>query len=102
MCYAITQSFRFVQEMLRQQSLENDGSSYQCFHTFNPSNEPEFKRVVDNWSDAYLDMAEKVASRLSSGVANGTVWSPAPSAKNGTAMLTANKNVLFTDGTHAK
>jgi hypothetical protein len=36
----------------------------ECFAQFNPSDEDEFKGVVDNWSGAYLDMADMVARQL--------------------------------------
>ncbi|CAK0872611.1 unnamed protein product, partial [Prorocentrum cordatum] len=39
----------------------------ECFAQFNPSDEGEFKSVVDNWSGAYLDMADMVARQLRGG-----------------------------------
>jgi len=35
-----------------------------CFNRFNPDNEDEFNQVVHNWVDAYLDLANMVASNL--------------------------------------
>jgi hypothetical protein len=40
-----------------------------CFAQFNPSDEEEFKGVIDNWSSAYLDMAEMVVKQLKGGAA---------------------------------
>jgi hypothetical protein len=36
----------------------------ECFGIFNPSDETEFKAVLDNWSNAYLDMADMVSENL--------------------------------------
>lgn len=38
----------------------SDVDSSTCFMTFNPSTEEEYKEVVDNWANAYLQTAEKV------------------------------------------
>lgn len=45
----------------------------ECFSQFNPSTQEEYNSVVENWSSAYLDMAEMVAADLKSrAVANTT------------------------------
>jgi len=35
-----------------------------CFNRFNPDNEDQFHQVVRNWVDAYLDLANMVATNL--------------------------------------
>jgi len=53
-----------------------------CFAQFNPSSKEEYESVIDNWSAAYLDMAELVAKRLSAGargVGNSSAVIPADS-----------------------
>eukprot|EP00929_Paragymnodinium_shiwhaense_P053254 TRINITY_DN2665_c0_g3_i1.p1 TRINITY_DN2665_c0_g3~~TRINITY_DN2665_c0_g3_i1.p1 ORF type:complete len:453 (+),score=128.33 TRINITY_DN2665_c0_g3_i1:55-1413(+) len=49
-----------------------------CFRQFNPNTEELFKSVLENWSAAYLDMANMVASNLKNGVGS-------TSASNATA-----------------
>eukprot|EP00933_Yihiella_yeosuensis_P081708 TRINITY_DN95387_c0_g1_i1.p1 TRINITY_DN95387_c0_g1~~TRINITY_DN95387_c0_g1_i1.p1 ORF type:complete len:418 (-),score=80.26 TRINITY_DN95387_c0_g1_i1:138-1391(-) len=39
-------------------------SVYDCFTMFNPEEEDDFKKTLENWSQAYLEMAEKVSARL--------------------------------------
>jgi len=66
----------FVQ--LKSQSKESwERSDMDCFSQFNPSDEEEYKGVVDNWSRAYFDMAALVAANLKSS---------APGASNTTTV----------------
>mmetsp|Transcript_36698 Transcript_36698/g.84444 ORF Transcript_36698/g.84444 Transcript_36698/m.84444 type:complete len:433 (-) Transcript_36698:78-1376(-) len=41
-----------------------DWTNENCFRNFNPADEDDYKRTVENWSSAYLDMAAKVAAKL--------------------------------------
>jgi len=36
----------------------------ECFSNFNPDSQERYDQTVDNWSNAYLDMAEMVATNL--------------------------------------
>lgn len=45
-------------------SHRNEMSPSECFSQFNPATESELGSVVENWSGAYLDMAQEVAKRL--------------------------------------
>jgi len=42
-------------------------SPEECFAQFNPDSEEEFKSTVENWSQAYLEMANMVAANLRKG-----------------------------------
>jgi hypothetical protein len=55
----------FVQ--LKSQKRHFGMSAEQCFANFNPDTKERFDHVVDNWSNAYLDMAEMVAEKLKDG-----------------------------------
>jgi len=48
-------------------------SAVDCFEQFNPGNVDEFNQVVDNWSGAYLQMANMVVGKLQAGTVNATV-----------------------------
>eukprot|EP00933_Yihiella_yeosuensis_P021071 TRINITY_DN1676_c0_g1_i1.p1 TRINITY_DN1676_c0_g1~~TRINITY_DN1676_c0_g1_i1.p1 ORF type:complete len:407 (+),score=87.14 TRINITY_DN1676_c0_g1_i1:107-1327(+) len=53
----------FVQ--LKSQTDRTKGmTSSQCFSQFNPSDASDYQDTVDNWSDAYVDMANKIAAKL--------------------------------------
>jgi len=41
-----------------------------CFNNFNPNSEARYGETVENWSKAYLDMAEMVASDMKEGAPN--------------------------------
>lgn len=56
-----------------------DMSPEDCFAQFNPANEEEYNSVVENWSAAYLDMAEMVVKNLKGG-AQASAASAAPAA----------------------
>lgn len=61
----------FVQ-LKSQQKRAHGKTQFDCFAQFNPSEEGEYQRVVENWSAAYLDMAEMIANNLKSGAGNQT------------------------------
>jgi hypothetical protein len=52
----------FVQ--LKSQKRHFGMSADECFANFNPDTKERYDHTVDNWSNAYLDMAEMVAQRL--------------------------------------
>eukprot|EP00933_Yihiella_yeosuensis_P016979 TRINITY_DN14330_c3_g1_i1.p1 TRINITY_DN14330_c3_g1~~TRINITY_DN14330_c3_g1_i1.p1 ORF type:complete len:403 (-),score=86.18 TRINITY_DN14330_c3_g1_i1:117-1325(-) len=39
-------------------------SSFDCFGMFNPTTEMDYQSTVENWSQAYMDMSEKIAAKL--------------------------------------
>jgi len=41
-----------------------DDAAAECFANFNPATEEVYNSVVDNWSQAYLQLADMVASKL--------------------------------------
>jgi hypothetical protein len=41
-----------------------DMNSMDCFRTFNPDSEIEYHTVMENWSDAYLELASKVTNKI--------------------------------------
>ena len=51
-------------------------SEMDCFSQFNPSDEEDYKRTIENWSRAYFDMSALVTANLKSS---------APGASNATA-----------------
>lgn len=62
----------FVQ--VRAESKARDARSPEvCFSQFNPPTEAEYRGVIDNWSAAYLDMAEMVAANLKRGNSNSSI-----------------------------
>jgi len=56
----------FVQ--LKSEKHRHGMTEEECFSNFNPDTKERFEWVVDNWSNAYLDMAEMVAQNLKDGV----------------------------------
>eukprot|EP00928_Gymnodinium_smaydae_P029525 TRINITY_DN22209_c1_g4_i1.p1 TRINITY_DN22209_c1_g4~~TRINITY_DN22209_c1_g4_i1.p1 ORF type:complete len:425 (+),score=107.13 TRINITY_DN22209_c1_g4_i1:74-1348(+) len=48
-------------------------SAVECFEQFNPGSADELKSVVNNWSKAYLDMADMVAANLQAASAKATI-----------------------------
>jgi len=43
---------------------ENTMSADECFTNFNPDSQERYTETVQNWSEAYLDMADEVAKKL--------------------------------------
>jgi len=41
----------------------------ECFSQFNPESEAEYRKTVENWSGAYMQMAQLVAANLKNGTA---------------------------------
>jgi len=58
-----------------------------CFAQFNPNNEEEYNKVVNNWSGAYLDMADLVTKNMKAGDSGdkAPVAAPAVEAASATA-----------------
>lgn len=75
--------------------VEHTRTNEECFEQFNPMDEEEFKSVIDNWSGAYLDMANLVYQQLS-----GKAAAPAgaaTAASNKTAALAATNSDITSE-----
>jgi hypothetical protein len=46
------------------QSRNTHKNGYNCFAQFNPVDQVDFQQTVENWSNAYLDMANEIAAKL--------------------------------------
>jgi len=89
----------------------HDMSPEECFSQFNPASESELNSVVENWSGAYMDMAQEVAIRIRGKTQQATPSTTAPvipiapaavvaegdSASPKTAMAAARANRHITD-----
>merc|ERR1719313_2448163 len=57
-----------------------------CTDQFNPQTEQETRSVIDNWTNAYLDLMEMVAAKKASPVTTSNTESSASVAKGATAF----------------
>lgn len=39
-------------------------TSFDCFGMFNPTTEDDYTETIENWSNAYMDMSDKIAAKL--------------------------------------
>lgn len=53
----------FVQ-LKSEQTSHKEMSSFDCFGTFNPTTDVDYQQTIENWSNAYMEMAEKIAAKL--------------------------------------
>jgi len=53
---------------LSQQKSSEAATAESCFRSFNPTQESEYRQVLENWVSAYLDMTKMVAEQLKANV----------------------------------
>jgi len=58
-----------------------------CFNRFNPDSEDEFHQVVHNWVDAYLDLANMVATNLKKDSGASQTGGAAPAVNTSFAFM---------------
>merc|ERR1719443_1470728 len=61
---------------------ENNEDAQGCEDQFNPQSEQDTKDVVDNWTGAYLELAQLVAARRSGGKTAAASRSPSAATPN--------------------
>jgi len=58
---------------LSQQKSGEAQSSESCFRAFNPTQEAEYRQVLQNWVSAYMDMSKLIAARLKANMTKAQV-----------------------------